>query len=202
MMEPQQAERKEKSLAERLPKIGRVSQVILIVGIVAIIFIALYIMGNQMATEQDELRENITMSQRSISAGTEEAPRENLKAQIRQTEAETEAARAMFPAPEYLTEIMDGLMKLARSYDIEVTGTGVKLAQKKIKIGGEEVTYDVYTISLSLRGMASNFQNFLLSLDDAMATSRINQVTMKLAAAENERDEAAVSLDIYCYKSD
>lgn len=198
MIEPQ-AERKTKPLAERLPRIGRTSQVILIVGILAIIFIALYWVNAQQATQQDELRKNIVTLQRSVSAGTKEEPRDKLQAQIRQVEAETEAARAMFPAPEQLTEVMDRLIKLARSYDIEVTSTGATMSQKKLKIGATELAYNVYTISLSLRGMASNFQNFLLSLGDAVTTSRINQVTIKLATEENERDVATVSIDVYCY---
>jgi cell division protein FtsB len=198
MIEPQ-AEQKEKSLAERLPKIGRTSQVILIVGILVIIFIALYWVGAQQATQQDELRKNIVTLQRSVTAGTQEEPRDKMEAQIRQVEAETEAARAMFPASEQLTEIMDRLIKLARSYDIEVTSTGVTLAQKKLKIGATELAYDVYTISLSFQGMAPNFQNFLLSLGDEVTTSRINQVTIKLAPEENERDVATVSIEVYCY---
>jgi len=198
MIEPEK-EQKKKPLAERLPKISRLSQVILIVGILAIIFIALYMVGAGQAKQQDELRENISMLQRGVSSGTQEEPRDKLQAQIRQIEAETEAARAMFPEPDQLTEIMDRFIKLAKSYDIEVTSTGVTMTQKKLMIGAAEVAYDVYTFSLSLQGMAPNFQNFLLSLDDTVSTSRINQVTIKLALTENERDAATVSIDVYCY---
>jgi cell division protein FtsL len=198
MIEPQE-ERKAKPLAERLPKIGRVSQVILIVGILAIIIIALYVVGAQQAKQQDELRENITTLQRGVTAGTQEEPKDKMQAQIRQIEAETEAARAMFPEPDQLTEIMDKLIKLAKSYDIEVTGTGVTATKKKLTIGAVPVEYDVYTFSFSLQGMAPNFQNFLLALDNTAPTSRINQVTIKLATTENERDTATVSIDVYCY---
>jgi len=199
MIEPQ-PERKTKPFAERLSGIGRTSRLVLIIGIFAIVFIGLYIIGAQQEPQQAELRLNIATLQRGLSTGTQVEPRDKLQAQIRQTEAENEAARAIFPTPDQLTEIMDKLLKLARDYDLDVTGTTAVLVQKKLNIGAIEVPYDVFTVQLSLQGMVPNFQNFLLALGDVLPTAQVNQINFTVPIEDDEPDMATIGLDVYCLK--
>jgi len=199
MIEPQ-PEQKTKSLAGRLPGIGRASQLVLVIGIFAIIFIGLYVINGQQAPQQAELKQNIAILQRGVSAGTQMEPREKLQARIRQAEAETEAARAIFPTPDQLTEIIDRLLKLAGDYDLDVTSTTVVSSQKQLDIGATKVTYDVFTIQVSLQGMVPNFQNFLLELGDVLPTAQVNQVNFAVSTEEDESDAATVNLYVYCLK--
>ena len=135
-------EQKTKSSAGRLPGIGRASQLVLIIGVLAIIFIGLYVINRQQAPQQAELKQNIAMLQRRVSAGTQIETREKLQARIRQAEAETEVAQAVIPASDQLTEIMDSFIKLAKNYDIEITSTSVAISSEAAAV------YDIYIFTL------------------------------------------------------
>ena len=198
MIKPEPKKEK-KSLVERLPKVGRASRVALIVGIFAIVFVSLIFVGQQQAPRQAQLKKDIATLQRGLGTGTITEPREKLEAQIRQVEAETEAARALFPTSDQMPEIMDGLLKLAQANDVDVTNTGITITQKPLAIGGKQIAYDVFTFQLALRGQVPDFQNFLLALDDRLPTSQISQVNITVAAEASEEDTAAVTVDVYCY---
>ncbi|MBM3175211.1 MAG: hypothetical protein FJZ93_05725 [Chloroflexi bacterium] len=200
MMQPEPKKKKQKkSIAEQLPKMGRASRIALIVGVFLIVFVSLIFVGNQQASRQAELRKNIVTLQRGLSTGTQADSQAKLEAQIKQAEAETEVARAVFPVSDQAPEILDRLLKLAKANDIGVTRTAMTMSQKPIAIGGKQVTYDVFTFQLSLKGQVSKFQNFLLALGDELPTSQISAVNITVAAKEHEEDTASVTVEVLCY---
>jgi len=199
-MQPEPKKKKQKkSIAEQLPKMGRASRIALIVGVFLIVFVSLIFVGNQQASRQAELRKNIVTLQRGLSTGTQADSQAKLEAQIKQAEAETEVARAVFPVSDQAPEILDRLLKLAKANDIGVTRTAMTMSQKPIAIGGKQVTYDVFTFQLSLKGQVSKFQNFLLALGDELPTSQISAVNITVAAKEHEEDTASVTVEVLCY---
>jgi len=198
MIQPE-PEKQKKSFAEQLPRMGRASRVALIVGVFLIVFVSLIFVGNQQVPRQAELRKNIVTLQRGLSTGVQADSQAKLEAQIRQAEAETEAARDVFPTADQVPEILDRLLKIAQANDIGVTRTSVTMSEKPIAIGGKQVPYDVFTFQLSLKGQVPKFQNFLLALGDKLPTSQISAVNIAVAAKETEEDTASVTIEVLCY---
>lgn len=191
MIQPEAQERKKGSLG-RLPKLGRVSQLVLIIGIFLILFVPLFFINQQQSTKQVELKATLANLQKVLAAET--TPGGNLDAEMAQIKAETEAAKAVYPHPNSAPEIMDSLIELARLNDIYVTSTKVSTSQPAKAIG------PVLTVQLGLKGQVPKFQNFMLALGDRLPTSQIKQVAFAIAGKEAEYDTANLTIDIQCHE--
>ncbi len=188
MTEPGQ-ERK-KGILERLPKMGRISQLVLIVGIFLLIFIPLFIINQQQPQRQAQLNSSLANLQKIVSV--QQTPKAKFEADLAQATAATEAAKASFPSPQGSPQILDSLLELADANDINVTATKVATSSP----GG---IGPVLTISLNLKGQVPKFQNFLLGLDTKLPTSYIRQFAFSVATKEGEYDTATVVIDVQCY---
>jgi hypothetical protein len=190
MIQPETPEKK-KSFLDRLPKLGRVSQLVLLIGGFLIIFIPLWVINQQQPEQQTELKATLVNLNKILAV--EETPEAKLEAELAQIKAETEAAQAAFPNTNQSPEIIDSLLELAELNDIYVTQTNVSTSPPKGAIG------PVLTITLGLKGQVPKFQNFLLALDDKLPTSQIKQLTFTIAVEEGEEDTASITIDILCY---
>lgn len=189
MIEPGQ-ERK-KGFLDRLPKIGRISQLVLIIGIILFVFIALFIVNNNLQQRQAELNASMGTLQKGVSV--QQTPKTKYEADLAQATADTEAAKAIFPSPQASPQILDSLLQLADSNDIRITSTQVSTSSTPGGIG------PVLTVSLGLEGQIPRFQNFLLGLDSKLPTSQITRVTFTVTGVEGEYDTATVVIAIQCY---
>ena len=182
---------KKKGFLERLPKLGRVSQLILLIGVFLVIFIPLWVINQQQPEIQTELKSTLANLQKILAV--EETPKARFEAELLQVTAETEAAKAAFPNPDQAPEILDGLLELAEKNDIYVTRTAVSSATPAGSIG------PVLTFALSFKGQIPKFQNYLLALGDKLPTSRIKQVAFRVAGTGEEYDSASITIDVLCY---
>jgi low affinity Fe/Cu permease len=191
MIQPETPEKK-KGFLGRLPKMGRTSQLVLLIGIFLILFIPLMLINNQQPAKQAALKATLFNLERILAA--EETPKAKLEAELGQINAETEATEAIFPNISQSPEILDSLFELAELNDIYVTQTKVSISQPKETIG------QLLTIQIGLKGQVPKFQNFLLALDDKLPTSQIKQLTFTIAVEEGEEDTASITIDILCYE--
>jgi hypothetical protein len=191
MIQPETPEKK-KGFLDRLPRLGRTSQLVLLIGVFLILFIPLMLISNQQPAKQIELKATLANLERILAA--EETPKAKLEAELAQINAETEAAEAIFPNTSQSPEILDSLFELAELNDIYVTQTKVSTSQPKETIG------PILTIQIGLKGQVPKFQNFLLALDDKLPTSQITKVTFTIAGEEGEEDTASITIDILCYE--
>ncbi|MFC2051092.1 hypothetical protein ACFLTN_07995, partial [Chloroflexota bacterium] len=171
MIQPEAPEEKKKGLADRLPKLGRLSQLILLIGIFLIIFIPLLLLNQQQPAKQRELKATLDNLERILAV--EETPKARLEAELAQATAETEAIKATFPSTNQSPEIIDSLLELAELNDICVTQTKVSIYQPEedaAAIG------PILIMEISLRGQIPMFQNFLLALNDQLPTSQIKTI--------------------------
>jgi hypothetical protein len=185
---------KKKGFLDRLPKLGRVSQFMLLIFGFLIIFIPLWLLNQQQPKIQAEAENTLTNLQKILSA--EQTPKAKYEAELAQVTAETEPAKAMFPSAKQSPEILDSLRELAELNDIYVTQTKVSTATAAKSTG------PVLSIMLGLRGQVSKFENFLLAVDTNLPTSQIKQVTFTVVETEGEYDTATVTIDILCYEGD
>jgi hypothetical protein len=191
MIQPETTEKK-KSLPERLPKLGRLSQLILLIGVFLIIFIPIWFLGQQQSKRQNELKATLTNLDRILAV--EETPKTKLEAELAQVTADTEATKAAFPNISQSPAIIDSLLELAELNDIYIIQTKVSSSQAEKAIG------PTLTVEINLRGQVPKFQNFLLALDNTFPTSQIEQVNFTIAGVEGEEDTARITIDILCYE--
>jgi preprotein translocase subunit YajC len=201
-LETDKAEKTKKSPLSRLPTLGSASRIILIFGFFVIVFVALFIVGRQQVPKQAELRLNIANLERGLTVSTQTDASGNLGAQIKQVEAQIEAGQALFPAPDQTPEMMDRLLTMAKEYELDVTSTSMSTTKETLKVGGKKIPYDAYTFNLQMEGLAPNFQNFLLALDEGMPTARIKTVSIAIAKKKGDPDKAAVTLEVLTYRTD
>jgi hypothetical protein len=191
MTQPEATEKK-KGLLDRLPKLGRVSQLVLLIGGFLVIFIPLFYINGSQPARQLELRDKLTVLQKALSIS--ETPKAKFEAELAQTTANTDAAKAAFPSPNQAPEILDILLQLASQNDIYVTGTAVSSSTPAGSIG------PILSFSLNLNGQIPKFQNFLLALDTKLPTSQIKNVTFTVAPTGQEYDTASVVITVVTYE--
>ena len=196
MIRPEEPEQK-KSFLDRLPKLGRVSQLMLIIGIFLILVIPLGMVYLQQPARQIQLKGALSNLERILEAPTTE--KENLERELSKAEAELEAARAAFLSPDQSPEIIDRLLELAESNDIDVTQTQVSVVEEEDTDEGAS-QYPVLTFKIDFDGQVPKFQNFLLALDAALLTAEVKEVTFTIAEEEGEEDTASITIDVSCYE--
>jgi hypothetical protein len=174
MIQPEAPEEKKKGFTGSLPKIGRLSQLILLIGVFLIIFVPLWLLNQKQSERQAELRTTLANLTRVLAV--EEAPEAKLEAELAQATAETEATKALFPATNQSPEILDSLIELAELNDLCITATSVELHEADSEEDKAKVIGPMLRIVIGLRGQVPKFQNFLLALDDLLPTSQINTI--------------------------
>lgn len=192
MIQPEEQEEKKKGILDRLPKMGRISQLVLIIGVFLALFIPIFMVNQQQAPKQAQLSATLTNLRKIVSV--EQAPKTNFEAELAQLTAEAEANKAAFPSSNQAPEILDSLLELAELNDISVTKTSVSTSSPAGAIG------PTLTITLGLKGQVPKFQNFLLALDDTLPTSQIRQAAFTVATTKEAQDTASVTIDIFCYE--
>ena len=193
MLQPEATEKK-KGFLDRLPKLGRISQLVLLIGVFLIIFIPLWLINQQQQERQSQLETTLSNLQKTLATG--QTPKAKYETVLAQATADTNAAKASFPAPNQAPEILDSLLELAQLNDIYVTKTAVTTSTPKGSIG------PVLSFTLGLKGQIPKFENFLLALDTKLPTSQIKQFTFTVAASEAEYDTASITIDVLCYGGD
>jgi len=193
MTQPEATEKK-KGILDRLPKLGRVSQLILLIGGFLVIFIPLFLINQQQPAKQIVLKNTLDNLQKVLSVA--ESPKARFESELAQTTAETEAAKAVFPGANQSPEILDILSQLAEQNDIYITQTAVSSSTPKGSIG------PILTFSLGLKGQIPKFQNFLLALDTKLPTSQIGNFTFTVAGKGEEYDTASLTINVFSYAGD
>ncbi len=191
MMRSEEQEKK-KNMLDKLPKLGKASQLMLLVGVFLIIFIPLSVIYRQQPVKWDELKHELSLLQTILTAPT--AKKEMLQAQIRQVDAEMEVATTLYPKLGQSVNIMDGLLELADANDISVSTTRTMVTEKE----EGETSFDVVTFEMYLKGQVPKFQNFILALGDWLPASKVSTVNITIADKEGDEDTAILKIDIAC----
>jgi len=179
-MAQSQQEEKKKGVLDRLPKIGRASQLVLILIIFVAILVALWAINEKLLeTTKDNLTNTLNNLQKIVGVGV--TPKAKYEAELLQIKAETEAARAVFPTTTQAPEIMDTLLQLAEDNDLSVIQTKISMPPPPAK-GKTATTADIpigpiLSIELALKGQIPKFQNFLLGLDSKLPTAQIKSLS-------------------------
>jgi hypothetical protein len=182
---------KKKGFLDSLPKMGRLSQLVLLIGIFLVIFIGLFMLNRQLTARQTELKGTLTNLQKILATG--QTPQTQYEAKLAQATADSEAAKAAYPTPDQAPEILDSLLELAAANDIDITQTAISSATASGAIG------PTLTFTLGLQGQIPKFENFLLALDTKLPTSQITGLTFTTASTEQGYDTASIKINVLSY---
>ncbi len=190
-MKQQDTTEKKPGILDRLPKLGKTSQFVLLIGIFLVIFVGLFMLDRQLSTKKTELNGTMTNLQRILSGA--QTPQSKFESDLAVATAESEAAKGAYPDPNQAPEIMDSLLELASANDIYVISTAISSDTKKGDIG------PTLTFTLGLKGQIPKFENFLLALDSKLPTSQISNFTFTVASIEGNYDSGTVKITVLSY---
>ncbi len=200
--------KKKKGILERLPRLSRTSQTILVLAMLVAMFVPTYLVYYQQPRTRATLESSLATLQKVLAA--EQTPKERLETDLKKAEEQLVTARAVYPDPNHVPELVNSLIGLAEQNGIDVTETKVtasklpppKESQKdKDKTTAERIE-DILTAELTLKGQVSHFQNFLLALDSQFPTVRIKKAAFTISSEEGEEDTCTLSLLIFCYPAE
>lgn len=173
-----------------MPKISRVSQLILVLGILLILFVALFMVWKNQVEAQENLKKELTLS-RTILA--KPSPLTDLATKIRAAEAELQATEALFPPLDQSQDFIDNLFKLAKQSQLEVVGMSISIIKKKI----DKVDYQVIHLKLELEGQIASMVGFIDRLKTELPTAEFVSVSLEKSATVKKLDTGKVGLYIY-----
>ena len=189
---------KKSSLFTGFLKIGTTGRLILLIGVFLVIVVPLFLALSQQQARQIELDQQYAILQKSLASQV--APdtiRKEMATEIRNAEDALDASGAMFLTPDRSPEIMDKLIDLAKSSDIEITKALVGTDTDSIRVGADTLQFPVLNFDISLKGQVSKFQNFLLALNGIFPASELKKVYFNIPEAEDEFATANVVVSVY-----
>jgi len=199
-------EKKKKGILDRLPRLSRASQTILILAMLVAMFVPTYLIYYQQPRTRASLQASLASYQKILAV--EETPKARLEAELKKTEQEAIAVKASYPDPVKMPELVERLIGLAKENGITVTGTKVNVttlpppketSKDKGKTTPTERIDTILNIELGLKGQVAMFQNFLLALDKEFPTTRIKKVSFTIRSEEGQEDTSELSLLVLCY---
>ncbi|UCH51682.1 MAG: hypothetical protein JSV54_02695 [Chloroflexota bacterium] len=174
--EKQAEEQKKQGVLDRLPKMGRVSQLILLIGVFLLIFIPLWMINKDQPEEQAKLNTTLANLQKILSV--QQTPKEKYEDELAALTAGTAANKAAFPKSSQSPEILDDLMELAEVNDVYVIQTKVSTttSDQSDSSWPIEGNWPILTMQFGFVGPCPNIQNILLALGDQLPTSQITEI--------------------------
>lgn len=193
---------RKKGILQRLPRLSRTSQTIIILALLVAMFLPTYLIYYQQPKMRATLQASLASLQKVLAA--EETPKGKLEAELKKVEDETTAARAVYPDSSQVPELVNRLMALAKENGTTVTDTKVAITKlpppkEKSKTAPAERVDTILNIDLGLKGQVAQFQNFLLALDREFPTTRIKKVSFTIHSEEGKEDSCELSLLVLCY---
>jgi Tfp pilus assembly protein PilO len=193
MAEIRGAGKQKPTLFSRLPKLGRVSQLVLLIGVFLIIIIPLILIQNQQRLEQTEYEQQIALLQRILSTPYTQAA--TLEDELRQAETSLSIIKNKFPTQYYAKEALNDLFRIARSNGVAIVKASTSIGELTLTEGSVKTTYPSLMCDLGIAGDSAKFQNFLVGIRE-LETCRINSITINMAVDVKEEDSAMLDLQI------
>jgi hypothetical protein len=181
------------TLFSRLPKLGRVSQLVLLIGVFLIILIPLILIQNQQKLERNEYEQQIAMLQKILATPYTQAA--TLQDEISQAETTLNVVKNKFPTEYYAKEALNEMFDIADSDGVDIIKAESSIVDLTIVEDAIQTTYPSLLCDLSLEGDSAKIQNFLIDLKE-LETCRFNVITINTAVDENSEDTAVISLHV------
>jgi cell division protein FtsL len=188
-MEQKNLQADKKANSSRIPRLGKLSRLLLIIGIFAIIFIPVAIVYRQQPVKRTELQQEMANIQKILEVPLTE--KERLQAEINKANAMTEVAEESFPRGDPGVDIVEGLFELAEKSDLVISGMETDLPNDE-----DQGEFPVLHFTITLTGQIAKVQNLLLQINDRYPTSVIKRADFMILESEGLEDVSILEIDI------
>jgi hypothetical protein len=185
--------KQKKSILDRLPKLSRVSLLILFIGIFLIVIIPLILVQNTEKAKQADYRQQVQMLENIMANPAAQVS--VLEDDIRQAKANLENFQNRFPAEVNNTVAIDELIALADLNNVYIVELTSSLRDITVTTDNRKFIKPSLVCGLSVAGDSANIQKFLIELDK-LPPCTINTVTISMALTESDIDVAAIDLQL------
>ena len=183
-----------KSFLNKLPRLSRVSQVLLIVGICAVFLVPSIIVNNQQQSKRIALEQELLNLENILSTPLTE--KERLEAELNKTNAERETAIERFPKADPGIAIVQSLYDLADKNDLVITRIDTLTAEDE----STEEQFLPLTFRIYVAGQISKVQNFLLDVNERYQTSVVRSALFIVMEGTGSEDASTIEFVIYHFK--
>jgi cell division protein FtsL len=183
-----------KTFISRLPRLSKVSQILLISGICAVFLIPSILIKNQQQSKQAMLQQELTNLENILSVPLTE--KERLQAEINKVEAEREIAIERFPKADPGIAIVQGLYELADKNDLIISRIDTLRNEDK----NTSDQFAVLSFRIYVTGQISKVQNFLLDVNERYQTSVMTKALFIILEGTGSEDTSTLDFDIYHFK--
>lgn len=185
--------KQKKNIMDRLPKLSRLSLLILFIGVFLIIIIPLILVQNTEKANQSDYRQQVQMLENIVANPATQVSA--LEEDIRRAETNLENYQNRFPEEINNTSAIDELVSLAdlnNIYIVELTSSLQDITVTKDK--RKFVKPSLFCV-VSVTGESANIQKFLIELDK-LPPCTINSVTISMALTESDTDAAIIDVQL------
>lgn len=183
-----------KTFISRLPRLSKVSQVLLIVGICAVFLVPSIIIKNQQQSKQAALQKELSNLENILSVPLTE--KERLQAELNKVEADREIAIERFPKADPGIAIVQGLYELADKNDLVISRIDTLISEDK----NTSDQFSVLSFRIYVTGQISKVQNYLLDINERYQTSVMTKALFIILEGTGSEDTATLDFDIYHFK--
>lgn len=174
---------------DKLPKISRLSVLILMVGIFVIVMVALLLLLNQQKAETPALQNEIS-NLRKIASGVS-VQLSALREEVAAEERAVAGLKSGLPVATEGANINEQILKLSQASDVHVTK--ISAVPGEITLGSYKGKAMVYTIALS--GEGGKIQGFISSLRQ-IESGNVSSVSISPSGSESVMDVGQVVLQV------
>ena len=175
--------------ASRVPRLSKLSKLLLIVGIFIIVMVPIAMVYRQQPIKRYEMEQELTNLQKILAVPLTE--KERLQAEINKAEAVTEVAIESFPKVNPGVDIVEGLFELADKSDLIINYVETELPKEE-----EKKDYPFLIFKISITGQISKVQNFLLQVNDRYPTSVVKKAELIVFESEGLEDISVLTINI------
>jgi len=191
-------------------KSGKPTYLLVILGVVAAIFVGLWVMRSQQAQEQERLYEELsvaTVKLDSVNSDELLSQQAELEQQISQTLSQLETAQATVAQSAESISVSGTLFDIAELAGVEVT---VISSSPPSDSKWQEIPCLVLPVTVTIEGDVPSLLSFISKLDRALTTAVIRSAVITIPEATDEEESSAevqlpsanIQLGIYSYQGE
>ncbi len=174
---------------------------ITIVGIFVIALISLGMLRSQQVSEQNQLNEQLTLTQSrssEIKLGQLSSRQVELEGQLRQATSQFETVKTVLSQPVGSITATSTLFDIARANGLEVIGvTSPGLTSDSL----EGITCSVLSLTVKVEGNVPNLVSFITGLNSYFTTGVVKSITITIPEKTSEEKASAdIQLVVFTYQ--
>jgi len=182
-------------------KLSKTSYLVIVLGVVACVFVFLWVMRGKQVQEQERLNDELSVAMMildKIKSDEGLSQQEGLETQISQVLSQLETAKATLSQSTNSIAVSGTLFDIAGVAGVEITN----ISSSPHSAGDwEGVAFSVLPVTVTVEGDVPGILSFISSLNSDLNAAVINSAVITIPeATSEEKPSASIQLSIYTYQ--